>query len=150
MRFTFMLAAVLPLLLPLADPAMAALGGNEASIVADQVNMKATRRTFSAPEYTVHEIQTSSGTLIKEYISPQGQVFAVSWHGPFMPDLQQVLGSYFAEYSAAASNKRGGRGSLLVKQPGLVVRSGGHMRSFSGQAYIPKMVPPSVAIDEIN
>lgn len=143
-------AAILPLLVFLAAPAAAALGGAEASIAADQAHMKATRRIVSAPLYTVHEIQAASGTVVREYVSAQGQVFAVAWQGPLMPDLQQILGSYFADYQAAARSKRARRGPLLVQQPGLVVQSGGHMRSFSGRAYIPELLPANVTVDEIQ
>jgi hypothetical protein len=150
MRYTTRAAATLPLLLVLSGPAMAELGGSEASIAADQAHMKATRHIVSAPRYTVHEIQTASGTLIREYVSAQGQVFAVAWQGPLMPDLQQILGSYFADYGAAAKNKRARRGPLLIQQPGLVVQSGGHMRAFFGRAYIPQLLPPDVSVDEIQ
>lgn len=150
MRYTTRLTAILPLLLVLSGPATAALGGSEASIAADQAHIKATRRIVSAPQYTVHEIQAASGTLVREYISAQGQVFAVTWKGPLLPDLQQVLGSYFADYRAAARSKRAGRGALQARQPGLVVQSGGHMRAFSGRAYIPQLLPADVTVDEIR
>lgn len=150
MRFTTRAAAILPLLLVLSGPAAAALGGSEASIAADQAHMKATRRIVAAPQYTVHEIQAASGILVREYVSAQGQVFAVAWQGPLMPDLQQFLGSYFADYQAAARSKRAGRGPLQVRQPGLVVQSGGHMRAFSGRAYIPQLLPADMAVDEIR
>ncbi len=143
-------ATLLTLLLALSGPAAAALGGSEASIAADQAQMKATRRIVAAPRYTVHEIQTASGTVVREYVSAQGQVFAVAWQGPFLPDLQQVLGSHFAEYTAAARSKRVGHGSLMVSQPGLVVQSGGHMRAFSGRAYVPQLLPADVTVDEIR
>lgn len=137
------------LLLAWAGPAIAALGDNEASVAADQAKLKATRRIVAAPLYTVHEIQQGSGTVVREYVSVQGQVFAVTWRGPLMPNLRQVLGSYFADYHAAAA-KRAGRGPVRLHQPGLVLHSGGHMRAFSGQAYIPQLLPAGVAIDEIQ
>jgi hypothetical protein len=34
------------------------------------------------------------GTTAREYVSPSGQVFAVSWQGQAMPDLGQLLGSW--------------------------------------------------------
>lgn len=141
---------ILLLLSILPSPTMAALGGSEASIVTDQVHMKATRRIVSAAQYSVHEIQLVSGTLVREYISDQGQVFAVTWQGPFMPDLRQVLGSHFDDYKAAAKSKRARRGALDVQQPGLVVHSGGHMRAFFGHAYIPQLLPEGVTINELQ
>ena len=144
-------AAILPLLLMLSSPPVAAaLGGKVASIEADQAHMKATRHVTSALQYTVHEIQSSSGTLVKEYVSAQGLVFAVAWQGPLMPDLQQVLGSHFDDYMAAAKSRRAGRGPVHVRQPGLVVQSGGHMRAFSGRAYIPQLLPAEVTVDDIR
>ena len=143
-------ALFLALLLVLSGPAAAALGDSEATVVADQAQMKATLRIKSASLYTVHEIQTPSGIVVREFVSAQGQVFAVAWAGPLMPDLQQLLGSYFADYQAAASVKRAGRGRVQLRQPGLVLRSGGHMRAYSGHAYIPQLVPAGVSVDEIQ
>lgn len=145
-----LLVAILPILLVPSGPATATLGGDEASIVADQTQMKATRRIVSSQKYTTHEIQMASGTLVREYVSAQGQVFAVTWKGPLKPDLQQILGDHFADYVAAASSKHTRRGLVLVQQPGLVIQSGGHMRAFSGRAYIPQMFPSGVTVDEIQ
>lgn len=141
---------ILPILLALSGPAAAALGGDEASITADQEQMKATRRIVNLQKYTMHEIRIASGTLVREYVSARGQVFAVVWEGPLKPDLQQLLGGYFADYGAAASSKRSRRGPVLVQQPGLVIQSGGHMRSFSGRAYIPQLLPANLTVDEIK
>ena len=149
MSSTARLAAILTLLLVSSGPAVAALGGSEASIEADQAHLQATRSIVSASRYTVHELKTPSGTVIREYVS-DGQVFAVAWQGPLMPDLQQILASYFADYEAAATSKRTGRGPVLVQQPGLVVHSGGRMRAFFGRAYIPQRLPAGVAFDEIQ
>jgi len=150
MTCTAIRAGILSLLALLSGPAAAALGGTEASIEADQVRMKATRRIVATSQYTVHEIQAASGTLVREYISAQGQVFAVAWQGPLMPDLQQILGSHFADYAAAARNKRARRGPVLVQQPDLVLQSGGHMRAFSGRAYLPQLLPANVNVDDIR
>ncbi len=147
-RATTRLAALL--LLALAGPAVAALGDNEASVAADQAKLKATRRIVAAPLYTMHEIRQTSGTVVREYVSAQGQVFAVVWQGPQMPDLRQLLGNYFADYRSAAAAKRAGRGLVRLRQSGLVLHSGGHMRAFFGQAYIPQLLPAGMAIDEIQ
>ena len=141
---------ILPALLVLSGPAAAALGGDEASIAADQTQMKAARRIVSSQKYTTHEIQIASGTLVREYLSPQGQVFAVTWKGPLKPDLQQILGEHFADYVAAASGKHSRRGPVLLQQPGLVIQSGGHLRAFSGRAYIPQMIPAGVNVGELQ
>src|SRR5256885_356537 len=82
-------------------PALAELGGSVASIQNDQVHMQGSRRMIAAESYTVHEIQADTGTIVKEYVSSGGTVFAVAWHGPWLPDMKQLLGSYFERYQTA-------------------------------------------------
>jgi hypothetical protein len=131
--------------------AFAALGGNVSTVQADSVHMKATLRIASTQEkYTVHEIETPSGTVVREYASPSGTVFAVTWRGPTIPDLHQVLGDYFDTFTQAAKAKHSGHSHLSVQQPGLVVHSSGHMRAFSGRAYVPSLVPQSVIAEEMQ
>lgn len=138
-------------MLALPFPLLASLGGDVTSVQADQAKMQGTLRTISSDSYTVHEIQASSGVAVKEYVSPGGKVFAVTWQGPFHPDLRQLLGAYFAQYVEAVQAQqahRRGHGPLLIQQTGLVVQMSGHMRSFSGKAYIPQMLPAGVyAVD---
>ncbi|HZV53677.1 MAG TPA: DUF2844 domain-containing protein [Rhodocyclaceae bacterium] len=130
--------------------ALAALGGDAASIDVDRAHMKAQRRIVAARKYSVQEMQLPSGTTIREYLSPAGKVFAVAWQGPHMPDLRQLFGDHFEAYRDAAQGGRKARGPLRVEQPGLVVHSGGHMRGFAGRAYVPQLVPADVSIDEIK
>jgi hypothetical protein len=150
MRATTGVSSVLLLALALPLPVLAALGSSEGSIQLDQSQMQASRRILTATRYTLHEIQLPSGTTVREYVSAGGTVFGVAWQGPFMPDLRQLLGSYFPQYVDAASLKQGQRGPMTVIQPGLVVRSGGHMRAFSGQAYLPALLPQGVSVEEIR
>ncbi len=124
-------------------PVQAALGGPEATVEADRLQVAGTQRVVRSPAYTMHELQTPSGTVVREFVSPAGTVFGVAWQGPTMPDLRQVLGVYFDRYVDAAS-QRHARGPLTFAQPDLVVHSSGHMRAFVGRAYIPQAVPPGV------
>lgn len=135
-------AALLIFALPVA--AYAELGGNAATVQADQRHMKGTLRVTTTANYSVHEIQAESGTTVREFVSASGTVFGVAWQGPWAPDMRQLLGSYFDQYVQAVQSKRPRRGAVSVQEPGLVVESGGHMRSFSGRAYLPQMMPPSV------
>ena len=79
-----------------------------------------------------------------------GQVFAVAWHGPFMPDLKQVLGAHFDTFVETAGTQRHSRGNVLVSKPEVVIHSGGHMRAFSGLAYLPGQVPQGVRLEDIR
>lgn len=130
--------------------AFAALGGDISSVQTDQVYMKATIRIARAESnYTVHEIQTPSGTVVREFTAANGTVFGVAWKGPVVPNLRQLLGQYFDSYTGSAKNKRTGHSQLLVQQLGLVAHSSGHMRAFSGSAYVPQMLPQGVTAKEI-
>ena len=53
------------------------------------------RATSIAKSYSVHDLQDNIGGQIKEYTNAKGVVFAVTWRGPFKPDLHQLLGDYF-------------------------------------------------------
>jgi hypothetical protein len=116
--------------------------------------MKGTRRVTTTAAYSVHEIQAATGTMVREFVSPSGTVFGVAWNGPSTPDLQQLLGTYFGQYTQAIQSKRTeqrtGRGRLSIQQEGLVVEAGGHMRSFSGRAFLPQLMPHGVASGNIK
>lgn len=144
---------ILMVILTTALPAFAALGGDASSVQADQARMQGSLRTTQAEAYTLHEIRAATGTVVREYVSPSGKVFAVAWQGPWPPDMRQLLATYFAQYQQALqsqANSRAGRRPLLIQQPGFVVQSGGHMRSFAGRAYIPQMLPQGVSAEEIR
>jgi hypothetical protein len=137
-------------------PARASLGGDSASIDADQVHLQGTRTTTPADSYTVHEIQAATGTVVREYVSSEGRVFAIAWHGRWMPDLRQLLGSYFEQYRSAVQSRSGTRMVRMVRkpvtidQPSLVVQIGGQVRAFAGSAYVPGMLPSGVRAEDIQ
>jgi Protein of unknown function (DUF2844) len=141
------------LILTLSLPALAALGGDVASVHQDQARMKATLKSTQAEAYTVHEIKATDGTVVKEYVSPAGKVFAITWHSPFIPDMHQLLGTYFDQYAQAAKTQREshvGHRPLNIQQPGLVFQNGGHPRGYFGRAYVPGMVPQGVNVDALQ
>jgi hypothetical protein len=134
-------------------PAFAALGGDVGSIQEDQAQMKGTLKTTQAETYTVHEITAPGSTVVKEYVSPAGKVFAITWRGQFIPNMQQLLGTYFDQYAQAAKAQREsrlGHRPLNIQQPSLVFQNGGHMRSYVGRAYVSDMVPQGVNVDALQ
>ena len=131
-------------------PALAALGGDAASVESDRVSMKGALRLTPTVDYNLHEIQTSSGMVIREYVSADGKVFAVSWRGPGIPDLRQVLGSYYGEFAAANSGPHYNHHHLTVQTPGVVVESGGHSRAFFGRAWAPALLPQNFSVHDIR
>jgi hypothetical protein len=128
----------------------AALGGTDATVQADQAQLGATIRTTPAARYTLHELKAASGTTVREYVSPAGTVFGVAWEGPSLPDMRQLLGAHFDEYAAALAARRARRAPVFVQLPTLVVQSSGHMRAFTGKAYLPRGLPQGVAATEIQ
>lgn len=138
-------------LLALAFPAWASLGDSVTSVQNDKARMKGTLRSVATQAYVQHEIQVPNGQLVREFVSPEGTVFGVAWEGPFQPDLQQLLGSYFAPVKqAVAAQQRHGHGPIFVETSGFVFQQGGHARSFHGRAYVPSMVPQGVDVTEIQ
>jgi hypothetical protein len=140
--------AVLALLLG-SSPAWAALGGDVSSIGTGQTHLLASARLQRATTHTVHELQAATGTTVREYADNAGKVFAVSWQGPFRPDLRQLLGSYYETYLKAAKG-RVARGPVNIEVPGLVIHMSGHQRSFYGRAYLVDRVPQGLSTDEIR
>jgi Protein of unknown function (DUF2844) len=101
--------------------------------------------------YNVRETTLEGGTVVREFTGADGQVFAVSWNGPFLPDLRSLLGSRFADYTAAQADSRArGRGQPRVNDGDLVIESNGHMRSYSGRAWLIKALPAGFSTDAIQ
>jgi Protein of unknown function (DUF2844) len=148
-----MLVMAAGLLIAGGTPAWASLGGDAASIQADQLHLQGSRTMKAAESYTMHEIQAANGTVVREYVSAEGKVFAIAWHGPWIPDMRQLLGTYFDQYAQANQAQTGARmrrGPILINQPELVVQIGGHPRAFAGRAYVPEMLPSGVGAENIQ
>jgi Protein of unknown function (DUF2844) len=102
------------------------------------------------PGATVQTLTLSSGTVVREYVSTAGVVFAVSWQGPVLPQLKQLLGpDNFTQY-AGAQAEHSGHGFAGVNLPGLVVNSGGHMGAFFGRAWLPQSLPAGITAKDIQ
>jgi hypothetical protein len=147
MRNEFILLSILA---AAALPVGATLGGSAESVVTDQSKFHAKRAVVERREYTVHEITGDDGTVIREYVTPAGKVFGVSWTGPTIPDLVQLLGTYNAEFQTAIRAKRGRRSGAAIHNPDLVVESSGHMRGFRGRAYLNSMLPSGVSEEVVQ
>ncbi len=151
-RCTPICAAVSLAVLSFSLPAMASLGGHADSIQADTAHMSASVNQSSGNYYEMHQLQSPAGTVVNEYLSPSGTVFAVTWHGPFMPDMQQILGTYFQQYSTALASQphQYGHRPLNIQQSGIVVQTSGHMRAHWGRVYVPALVPDGVNAEQLQ
>lgn len=129
----------------------AALGSKPANfgprVLAAQTHAKSTGQ---AP-YTDVEKKLESGTVVHEYTDANGTVFAVSWSGPYPPDLKEILGPYFdTMVEQAKKTPRGARSHFKLKQSDLVIVSSGHMGAFEGRAWLPAKLPAGFSPGDIK
>jgi len=149
-KFTLVLCVGLATAVLLPESAKAALGAPYASIQADQTELHAAVKVTPHTNYEMHELTLPSGTLVREYVTTSGVVFAVAWNGPSKPNLSQLLGPYFADLNAAAKNGRGGHTHLDLSRSDLVIQAGGRMRAFFGRAYLVAAIPAGVSSDDLR
>jgi hypothetical protein len=157
MRYRFSTAVLLAVASGAPLCAHATLGGAPTASGSGQPSVKAARAAVqkATTAYNVNELTLASGTIVREYVASD-VVFAVSWRGPFMPDLRSLFGTAnFDRYTSGvvAARKSAGmvrRGPVAVGDTQLVVVSGGHMRAFAGYAYLPALLPAGVSLSEIQ
>ncbi len=129
----------------------ATLGEPEITVQSDVAQLRASiKNSDDRAGYRVHEIQLPGGTLLREFVAPGGNVFAVAWNGPTKPNLRQALGKYFDAMVSAPKSKFADRRHLQIQQGDLVVQGSGHMRAFSGRAYLASAVPSGVNLGDLH
>jgi hypothetical protein len=135
-----------------AAPAWAVLGASESGIASEQNTLRAALAVRAMDAYAVHTLTADNGLNIREFVDKSGRVFAVAWDGPVRPDLQKLLGGYYAQYSAALLKMRplGLHRSLRIDTAAIRVELGGHMRAYVGRAYLPSMVPAGVSPNDLR
>ena len=135
--------------------AQAVLGGDVSTIGADQARFKGQRQQAVALRVRVesHEITLGDGSSIREFVAPNGIVFAVAWSTRFKPNLESLLGQHAATYASAARDALktpGIKRSVVLQRDDLVVRSTAHLNAFVGKAYLRSLVPEGVRVDELR
>ncbi len=153
MKRALLLVSALWVMLAVPLSAAASLGGDRNSVEADRVFLKATLEQTAKSNYSVERIQVPNGVVVREYVSPAGNVFAVAWQGPTRPDLREILGAYFPVFLKAVPPKmnfRLLRGPVRIQANGLVVEMAGHTRWLIGRAYLIPMLPAGVSAREIQ
>jgi len=139
------LATVLTLL---QAPAQARLGSDAASINDDNVQLKGQLVRTPMLQYDRHDITNGPDSVVHEYLSRSGKVFAVTWQGPLPPDFRQLFGDYFEPFraAAAAQMRPGQHRQARFVQPDFVYEAAGRLRTFRGRAYVPSLVPAGVDV----
>ncbi|KUM03244.1 DUF2844 domain-containing protein [Chromobacterium subtsugae] len=121
------------------DAAQAASGGKQMTALAP-----------AGGAFSVQQSQDAAGRLIKQYAAADGTVFAVAWSGGSLPDLQQLLGSYFPAYRQAQLANRNGLNVMRGQVGSFVVSSHGRMGAFKGFAYDSALLPAGVTPDQLK
>ena len=127
--------------------AHATLGSDGASVAANQQHLGGARQVQKLAQGERHELRLPSGIVVREYVSAGGAVYAITWSGPRMPDLRELLGSYFAQLARRDSHSHGGHHRMTMTGSDLEIRSSGHGRAFTGRAWVPSLVPAGVHPD---
>jgi hypothetical protein len=129
----------------------AVLGEPESSVGADRQIMRGQVRDEVHEGYRLHQITDASGGVVREYISPSGTVFGISWQGPFVPNMQQLLGTYFTYLRQYAQSQTGHHGGpLIIQNDKFVFTSSGHMRWRQGHAYVPSLLPTNLTPEVVQ
>lgn len=122
--------------------AFAGLGGAPSLPAPRILSGSATPASPGAAPYTELTKTLDSGTEVHEYVNAAGTVFAVSWSGPYLPDLSEVLGAHFQALVDLQQQRGRSRSPVSLRQADLVIFSGGRMGAFEGRAWIPSLLPP--------
>lgn len=127
--------------------AHAQLGADAASISADAVQLHGVLQPASGAPLAMAVITTDNGIFVREFLDSTGTVVAVTWSGPAVPDLRGLLGDYFSAYTAGLSAlaNAGRQRAIRIVTADLVVQADGHLRAFSGLAYLPARLPYGVS-----
>jgi hypothetical protein len=146
-------------------PASAALGGRADSIDADATRLAATRvptrmaattaTASTAAGSSVATLTWADGSTIRQFVGPDGRVYAIAWNTRSKPRLDQLLGDHFAPYAQAgrlAMQQRSGvQHGFTVQQGDLVVESNAHLQAHVGRAYLRSLVPAGgAALDAVR
>jgi hypothetical protein len=134
-------------------PICAELNGNVSSVESDSERVGGLLSSRSSYYSTIYEIRDPNGTVIREFVSPKGRIFAVAWEGRFVPEMTHLLGGLFQEYSRAVHSEHPNhswRQPLFIHTPTLAFESGGHMGWYYGRAYVQAEIPNGFPMEEIH
>jgi hypothetical protein len=61
-----------------------------------------------------------------------------------------MLGRYFDAYATAPKSGHADHHHLQIRLNDLVVQESGHMRAFTGRAYLPQAIPSGVSVEDLQ
>jgi hypothetical protein len=104
----------------------------------------------AAASYTAREATDANGVTIREYVLPTNVVFAVTWQGPVRPDMSELLGSYFPNFANPGEGRTHGIGPMVQHNSAFHIESAGHTGYFFGKAFLPRLVPVNVRMENLQ
>jgi hypothetical protein len=131
----------------LCSTATAGLGERLDALAHEGQNTVALSSTTKLPGASLHTQRLADGVTLRQYVNPSGQVFAVGWEGPVLPDFHRLLGEHFQRYSDALRQQSR---HMHIQSSDLVMEAGGMMRAFSGYAYLPTLLPLTLSGADIH
>ncbi|SRR5579864_7320965 len=144
------IAVVLLIVMNSTVSAWAALGQSRESIKEDTARLNGKVMVTEMRGYAVHQITRDDGAVLREFVSPHGQVFGITWEGRTMPNLKDLLGPSAQAFQQATETTHPRRGPISLHLDNLVVETGGHMRDFHVRAYRLDMMPEGVTEDAVR
>ena len=147
------LALAVAALLPLAS--YAALGAAPGTRTPRVRSRSCCSRRFldcsaAAASYTMREANGADGVTIHEYVLPSNVVFAVTWQGPVRPDMSELLGSYFPNFTNAGDGRARGVGPMVEHNGDFHIESAGRAGAFSARRICRASFPPMFAWSNCN
>lgn len=131
--------------------ARGALGEPADSVLRDHAALGGTTLTrTSVGGFAVLESTTADGLSVRQYVSPQGVVFAAAWNGPALPNLRVLLGQYYSRYSADLYTRTASPKLHTIGTGDFVLQVAKLPRGLAGSAHVPALLPPGASIDAIR
>lgn len=141
----------------------AGLGDSVDSIDNDAKTLQGIKTSTTFQNFTIFQI-TSETLTVKEFVSLEGIVFAVTWKGIIPPDLSNLLGTKYGRYKARSRVEKNKlfvdeekKGLKVLRKRGhrvsdndLVVQTFARMRDVHGQAYLRSKLPVGFNLDDIK
>ena len=139
LRFAFLVIGLTSL------PAFATLGGNSATVLADQAAFGASLAKNTTAGYTDYTLTLPSGIIVHEFVNATDQVFEVTWNGKgTRPDMKQLLGPYFNQTITAPKKGHPTLRRADIAGSNVEIHSAVVNRVFSGTAHIPSKIPSTL------
>jgi Protein of unknown function (DUF2844) len=131
-------------------PAWAVLGENSSTIELDSQTLGGQHAMVAKSGFDLHKITLQDGSVVNEFVSPAGTVFGISWQGHSVPNLHQLLGTYFTNLQQGQRTRVVPRRAITIQGDNFVFTSTGHLRSFRGRAYVPGLIPSSLTAEVVQ